>query len=62
MASTMRQWIALQKQLVPKEKEPGISYQRNVRRRHKEAIENALQKGYLKVQTSLTFTHVPARA
>ena len=50
--SRSRQWIALQKQLVPKEKGPGSSYQKNVRRRHKEAIENALQKGYLKVLAS----------
>lgn len=34
---------------MPQEKGLGSSYQKNVRRRHKEAIENALQKGYLKV-------------
>ena len=42
------QWIPLQKQLVPKAKDLASQYQRNARRRHKEAIENALKKGYLR--------------
>lgn len=48
MAAAQRQWIPLQKKLQPKAKDPGSQYQRNVRRRHKEAVENALKKGYLK--------------
>lgn len=48
MAAAQRQWIPLQKKLQPKAKDTGSQYQRNVRRRHKEAVENALKKGYLK--------------
>ena len=48
MAAVQRQWIPLQKQLQPRVKDTGSQYQRNARRRHKEAVENALKKGYLK--------------
>lgn len=44
-----RQWIPLQKQLVPKVKGAASQYQINARRRHREAIESALRKGYLKL-------------
>ena len=47
-----RQWIHLQKQLVPLTKQPTATdskYSRNVLRKHKEAIEAALKRGHLKV-------------
>lgn len=49
-----RQWIPLQKQLVPKTKGDSAAgqYQRNARRRHREAIEYALRKGHLKLLDS----------
>lgn len=43
-----QQWIQLQRQLVPTTKDAAEVYRRNVRRRQKEAIKNALSKGYLK--------------
>jgi hypothetical protein len=42
-----KQWIPLQRQLVPTTKDAAETYGRNVRRRQKEAIQNALSKGYL---------------
>ena len=42
-----KQWIPLQRQLVPTTKDAAETYRRNVRRRQKEAIQNALSKGYL---------------
>ena len=44
-----RQWVPLQRQLVPAtlDKE-GEAYSRNMRRRRREAIRNALRKGFLK--------------
>lgn len=47
-AAHRRQWIPLQKQLQPGARDPANLFQRNARRRHKEAIEKALKKGYLK--------------
>ena len=47
-AAHRRQWIPLQKQLQPGARDPANLYQRNARRRRKEAIEKALKKGYLK--------------
>ena len=47
-AAHRRQWIPLQKQLQPGARDPANLYQRNARMRHKEAIEKALKKGYLK--------------
>lgn len=43
-------WISLQQQLVlvPVTKDAAEVYHRNVQRRQKEAIQNALNKGYLK--------------
>ena len=46
--NSSRQWIPLQKQLVPKVKETGTAYQKNIERRHKETIDSALKRGYLK--------------
>lgn len=43
-----QQWVPLQRQLVPMTKDGAEVYRRNVRRRQKEAIQNALSKGYLK--------------
>ena len=43
-----KQWIPLQRQLVPTSKDAAEAYRRNVRRRQKEAIQSALSKGYLK--------------
>lgn len=43
-----QQWVPLQRQLVPMTKDGPEVYRRNVRRRQKEAIRNALSKGYLK--------------
>lgn len=48
-SAARRQWIPLQKQLVPRAKKAVSQYQRNARRRHKEAIDNALRKGHLKL-------------
>lgn len=50
--AAQRQWIPLQKQLVPKAKEltsVHTSYTRNSLRRHREAIEAALRRGHLKL-------------
>lgn len=43
-----RQWVPLQKQLVPKAKQPGDVYAKNLVRRHREAIHTALKRGHLK--------------
>ena len=45
----MRQWVPLQRQLVPAalEKEEE-AYSRNVRRRQREAMQDALRKGFMK--------------
>ncbi len=48
-AASQRQWIPLQRQLLPKTKEAANQYQKNARRRHREAVENALRKGHLKL-------------
>ena len=47
-AGVVRQWIPLQRQLVPTTKDATDVYRRNVRKRQKEAIQNALSRGYLK--------------
>ena len=49
MSTFPKQWIPLQKQLVPKTKQPGSAYQRNLLRRHREAIRTALTRGFLKL-------------
>ena len=46
--TVVRQWIPLQRQLVPATKDATEAYRRHARRRQKEAIQNALNKGYLK--------------
>ena len=52
--AAVRKWIPLQQQLVPRAKDATSVYSRNVRRRQKEAIRQALEKGYLKIlSTSL---------
>lgn len=72
--SVMKQWIPLQRQLLPSTKDATEVYRRNVRKRQKEAIQNALSRGYLKTldrdmileqwkgaddgETSGSFTHV----
>lgn len=43
-----KQWVPLQRQLVPITKDGAEAYRRNARRRQKEAIQNALSKGHLK--------------
>ena len=51
-AATPRQWVPLQKQLLPQpkgaEREAGALYQHHARRRQREALEEALKKGYLR--------------
>lgn len=50
--AAQRQWIHLQKQLLPPAKEPPAAnnnYTRNALRRHREAIEVALKRGHLKL-------------
>ena len=42
-----KRWIPLQRQLVPAKKDVAEMYRRSVRRRQKEAIQNALSRGYL---------------
>ena len=45
----LRQWVSMQRQLMPATRDDvGEAYQRNVRRRQREAVQNALRKGYLK--------------
>ena len=46
--SSSRQWIPLQKQLVPRTKQTSTVYQKNIERRHRETIDSALKHGYLK--------------
>ena len=44
------QWIAdVQKRLVPQEKEATSRYEKNLQRRYREAVREAIKKGYLKL-------------
>ena len=50
--AAQREWIHLQRQLLPLTKEPpslNDNYTRNALRRHREAIETALKRGHLKL-------------
>ena len=44
-----RPWVSVQRQLMPAAREiAGEAYNRNVRRRQREAVQNALSKGFLR--------------
>lgn len=47
-SNSTKQWIPLQKQLVPRTKEEGAVYQKNIERKYEETIDSALKRGYLK--------------
>ena len=44
----MRQWVPLQRQLVPRAKDAAEAYRRNARSRQREAVRSALRRGHLK--------------
>lgn len=46
--NSTKQWIPLQKQLLPRTKEEGAVYQKNIERKYEQTIDRALKRGYLK--------------